>query len=80
MVKVRVRYSRAIEEITITGDFFLHPEEAILDIEKALLGAGVEEEAQTLEEKIKSALKTRGAELIGIQAEDIALAVKEALP
>lgn len=79
MVKVEVRFSKAIEDIKITGDFFLHPEEAIIDIEGALLGAGAEEDAAALEERVRRALRSKRAELIGIQGEDIALVVKEAL-
>jgi lipoate-protein ligase A len=69
-----------IEKVKVTGDFFLHPEEAILDIEESLVGAGVEEGANALERRIKKALLGREAELIGIEAEDIALVVREALP
>jgi lipoate---protein ligase len=34
-----------IQSITITGDFFMHPEEAIEDLERLLTGAPLEEAA-----------------------------------
>lgn len=79
LVKVLVRYDKVIEEIKVTGDFFLHPEEAIVDIEKALLGSRIDERENELERKVKKALEARSAQLIGIQARDIALALREAL-
>lgn len=80
LVKVLVKVERGrIREITITGDFFLHPEEVILDLEEALRGARVgEEELNALEGRVEAVLKDKGAELIGLSAKDIAETIWEA--
>jgi hypothetical protein len=81
LVKIRVLvHENRIQDVRIMGDFFLHPEEVILDIERSLVGAGVEEEPSALERRIDRVLKEKGAELIGLEPRDIALALKEALP
>lgn len=54
-----VRHGR-FEEIKITGDFFMHPEEAIEELEKRLKGIPADEEAvrKTVEEFFKSVAPT----------------------
>jgi len=37
--------AQVIQSITITGDFFMHPEEAIEDLERLLTGAPLDETA-----------------------------------
>jgi lipoate-protein ligase A len=39
--------TRTIDSITIFGDFFMHPEEAIEELEHALTGAALDETALT---------------------------------
>ena len=38
-----------IMSFSLTGDFFLHPEDAVVMIEKALIGVAVDDVAQKLE-------------------------------
>jgi len=59
-----------IQEIKITGDFFLHPEDLIEDLEKALIGKPLKE--QDLAESIKSLMQKREATLLGASPEDFA--------
>ena len=81
LVKVWVKVQRGrIQDVRITGDFFLHPEEVILDVERGLVGADVDEGLDAVKHRIDRVLKERGAEFIGVRAEDIASALREALP
>ena len=57
-----------IQKIKITGDFFLHPEELIEELEKALVGKSFD--AQDLNETIKSLTKSRNTTLLGASPED----------
>ena len=57
-----------ITSLRLTGDFFMHPEEAILDLEERLVGAPLE--ARTLQERLQAFLET-GVEMIGASVEDI---------
>lgn len=44
----------SISSIKITGDFFMHPEEAIEDVESALLGKDIKDVLETIENVLKS--------------------------
>ncbi len=65
-----------IKEIKISGDFFMHPEEKIEELEKAL--KGVEFEKESIEEKLNEIL--RDVELVGIDKEDFINAIFSASP
>ena len=57
MVRIRLEYShqsRTIRSIRITGDFFMHPEEAIENLEQGLRGAELKRD--TLKQRISSIL------------------------
>ncbi|MXY61299.1 MAG: hypothetical protein F4Y82_04200 [Cenarchaeum sp. SB0665_bin_23] len=57
MVRIRLDYSsqfRTIRHIRITGDFFMHPEDSIDDLEVGLLGAELKRDA--LRQRISLAL------------------------
>ncbi len=64
----------------ISGDFFLEPEEAYDAINRALIGAGVAEDAAALEERIGRALAELGeVDLHGFTARDVAVTARRAL-
>jgi len=71
LIKIQLR-ERAdkIQEIKITGDFFLHPEELIEELEERLVGKPLKE--QDLVESIRSLMQERGATLLGASPEDFA--------
>jgi lipoate-protein ligase A len=78
MLAVEVDISgRTIAKVKITGDFFLHPEDAILEVEKALTGI----RADLTEEEITAIIgkSLEGAKLIGASASDIARILKKAV-
>lgn len=68
--------NNVIEEIKITGDFFLHPEESIEVLEEKLRGVKIEEEL-LIKNIINEFFKSKT--LIGASPEDFFLAVKGAL-
>lgn len=79
LVRVRVEYGRTVEEVTITGDFFLHPEEGIGALEESLKGMEVEAGEGAMAEALRRAAEANGLVLVGITPEGIAKAVREAL-
>ena len=60
--------NRKIKEIKITGDFFLHPEAVIEDIEQALKGCLLDE--QKLSNLIEDVMKDKQAVPLGVSPED----------
>jgi lipoate-protein ligase A len=64
-----------IARIKITGDFFLHPEKTIENIEEALIGCSIDDVAET----VSKVLSENKAQLIGVAPEDIENLVKKAV-
>lgn len=76
-LKIVVDYNREINEIVITGDFFVHPEEAIDELQEALKGvkADIDEIRKVLEEFFSR----EGMHLYGISQEGMMTAFMECL-
>ena len=71
LVKVKLKIAcERITEVSILGDFFLHPEETLLKIEQSLVGSPIEE--TEIESTITQILEGSEASLIGATAADIA--------
>ena len=71
LIKVQlVKKGNRIEKIKITGDFFLHPEEFIEELEEALAGHLLNE--SDLTKLIRSLVEKKGATLLGTSPEDFA--------
>ncbi len=79
LVKVEVEYDNVITKIKITGDFFLHPEDALERIEKSMLGTRKDESMEAIASKIQQITEAHGAQMIGLSPESLALVIKEAL-
>lgn len=79
LVEVRVDYGSTIEKIEILGDFFVHPEESMADIEKSLKGSRVGEGEESLARKIREVAETGRIEMIGVTPEAIARAITMAV-
>ncbi|MBN2517956.1 MAG: biotin--protein ligase [Candidatus Altiarchaeota archaeon] len=60
-----------IKEIEITGDFFLHPEERIFELEKALVGLELDERA--LRPAVAKALAD--TKMVGVSVDDIVVSL-----
>lgn len=59
-----------IRDIKLTGDFFIHPEDFIDELEKTLRGMPLNEYA--IVEHIRTLTSKKGAILIGVSPEDFA--------
>ena len=71
MIKIQLALeNKKIKDLRITGDFFLHPEETIEDVEKALRGCSLSKEE--LVRVIKETLTSKRAVLLGASPEDLA--------
>ena len=71
LVKVKLETSSGtIVEVKILGDFFLHPEETLHEIEDSLVGTTADE--TSIEKTITQTLTEFDATLIGATAADIA--------
>ena len=57
-----------IEEITLTGDFFMHPEDAIEELEAHLVGAPWEAEA--IRDRVR-AFYASDVQVIGAEVDDV---------
>ena len=74
LIKVKIETKDGIiQKITLLGDFFLHPEYVLEEIEESLLGVQISEESIT--RKLRSVLEARQATLIGANATDFAQAI-----
>jgi len=67
-----------ITDARISGDFFLEPDEALGDLDTALLGVPVDTDAFELARRLTSGLRD-GARLIGFDTHDVAVAVRRGL-
>jgi lipoate-protein ligase A len=77
MLKIKVNLEgKVIQSIAILGDFFLHPESTLDEIEERVVGCTVSIELVTSE--IQKVLDKNDAVLIGASALDIARAIEKA--
>jgi lipoate-protein ligase A len=77
MLKIKLEFEgRVIKSIRILGDFFLHPESTIDEIEERMIGCEVS--IEQISSKIQNTLDENNAELIGASALDIANAIMKA--
>jgi len=77
LIKVQMtKRGNKIDSIKITGDFFMHPEDLIDELEKALLGCLLNEDV--IVETIERFIKDRGAVLLGAAPEDFAKCIIKA--
>ncbi len=78
-VRVRVEHRDFIDSIEISGDFSLHPPEALREVEKNLVGLEKESTEQGIADLIDETLLEHHAVLEGASAADIARVVKKAV-
>ena len=62
-----------IDTIKITGDFFVHPEEAIEELEKQLCGVGIAD----VEQVVHVFFEQRDIEMIGLTEESLIQVLKD---
>jgi lipoate-protein ligase A len=73
LIKTFLDYNGKINEIKITGDFFVHPEEGIEMLEKELVGK--ELDRNVLLEKIDNFFRKNEIKLFGIDPESLVTAI-----
>jgi lipoate-protein ligase A len=78
LVCIDIIYSDRIEKLRITGDFFMHPEGLVVDLEKALEGVPLSMNDMELRDIITNVVNSRNAEMIGISAKGIITAIRDA--
>ena len=78
LVRVNIEYGEKIEDITISGDFFIHPEESLELIEKRLRGLRISE-LHDVSGIVSDLIWNNHIELIGITPETISEAIREAV-
>lgn len=79
IVKVEAEFDEVIKKLKITGDFFLHPEDVLDDIEKSMIGLKKDVKFDTLVLKIHNIARACDAQMIGISPESVASVIMEAL-
>ncbi len=79
VVKVEIECNELIRNIRITGDFFIHPEDILDEIERSIIGLERSATIETVTSNIKSRIEERDVQMIGISPESIALLIREAL-
>lgn len=77
VVDLEVRDGR-IADFHLAGDFFLEPDDALLDIDRAVTGLPVESDVATIAAAVRAALPD-GAQLLGFTPEAVGTAVRRAL-
>lgn len=79
LLRLKLEADTEIQSVSITGDFFLHPEDALPQIEKVLIGLPAQTSIQAFTQKMEEALTQNRAEFIGVSANDIAQLINETL-
>lgn len=79
LVRIKVDYDSVVNDVKITGDFFLHPEEGLAEIEGCLRGIDVNAEQDAIAERIRQVVSSRGMTLIGLNEDALARILKEAM-
>jgi len=79
MVKIKLEFDTRITHMQIQGDFFLHPEETIFQIESALLSMPIDASAEAFGEKINSVLVESKADLLGVSPVELGRIISEGI-
>ena len=73
LIRIRAKFrDDKIEDIRITGDFYIYPEDSIELLEEKLKGARIGDVDKIINEVLE------GAEYIGIDSRSLSMAVREA--
>ena len=79
LLRIKTLFNTKFTSVQITGDFFLHPEEKIMEIEKSLVGLSTAEKKESITQKLQNFIQQNQIELVGISPEDIAETLLETL-
>ncbi|MBN1684598.1 MAG: hypothetical protein JW855_04100 [Gammaproteobacteria bacterium] len=76
LLRIKVTFDSGknrLKSVIITGDFFIYPEEKLIDIEKALINISIER--QKIINVIETFMDTEDVQLFGITPEGISDAI-----
>ena len=79
VVKVEIECNELIMNVRITGDFFIHPEDILDEIEKSIIGLERSASIETITSNIRNRIADRDVQMVGISPESIALMIRGAL-
>ena len=80
LVRISLDFDTTIlQNIKICGDFFIHPEETIEEMERALYHLPVETAETRIQQLLDRAVHTKNAQLIGVDTQNIAKLIHEAI-
>ena len=79
LIRVDVVYTDQVEQVKITGDFFLHPEELITVLEESLAGTEIPLSEDLLVDRVQSIIKNNDATVIGFSPEDLISVLMDAV-
>ena len=68
-----------IKRVKITGDFFMHPEDGLAEIESALAGIGINSDESAFTSRISEVVSSSSIQLVGFSAETLASLAKRAI-
>ena len=68
-----------VSGVKITGDFFLHPEESISDLESSLVGVKIPFDWIDTEKKLLTAITDKRLELVGVKSGNIISVMQKAV-
>jgi len=80
LVRISLEYDTTIlHSIKICGDFFIHPEETIEEMEQALHHLPVESAEARIQQLLDRAVRAKNAQLIGVDTQTVAKLIHEAI-
>lgn len=79
LVRVKVEFAHSINSVSVTGDFFMHPEEGVAEIENCIRGMDSDAPEERIAGRIRDVVNSRGIVMIGVTEDTIARLVKEAM-
>ena len=82
LVRVKVDFNPEeglIEGVQMHGDFFIHPEEFVDDIEQLLVNLDQKDSEESIKAALARLVEEEGAELVGVTPEMIAKTFRAAL-
>lgn len=79
LFRIELTADDRIQSVKITGDFFLHPEETLAELEACLVGLALPLQADIITQTLQAVLDQSGALLVGLTPADLAAAMVEML-
>lgn len=79
LVRVKVDFAHSINDVGVTGDFFMHPEEGVMEIERCVRGMDGDASEADIAGRIRDTVNSKGIIMIGVTEDTIARLVREAM-